>query len=195
MVHQGTLHQSTGPHPVHRGDRLTSAGQPVKHLAESGEVYMDFGTAMESSVVIMSAYGCAESNTQIMFRVVSLEEELLDVPEYQGVPIGADNILVSQEGQPLFRSHTCLCLICEFGRVLCPSRRYLGLQVQRFCAHSAWSLRSDGRKHGGRGFRAGRTGLSAARIANTRRPTTSKLLLANPCVPILCGFLEACNHC
>ena len=42
MVHQGTLHQSTGPHSVHRGDRLTSAGQPVKHLAESGEVYMDF---------------------------------------------------------------------------------------------------------------------------------------------------------
>ena len=116
-----------------------------------------------------------------------------------------DNILASQESQPLFRSHTCLCLICEFGRILCASRGYLGLQVQRFCAHSAWSLRSDGRKHGGRGFRAGRTGLSAARIANfrrigtdeyhTRRPTTSKLLLANPCVPILCGFLEACNHC
>ena len=30
LVHQGTLHQATGPHPVHRGDRLHqrwSAGQ------------------------------------------------------------------------------------------------------------------------------------------------------------------------
>ena len=123
----------------------TSADQPVKHVAGSGEVYMDFGTAMEISVVTVSACGSTGSNTQIMLRVVSLEEELLDVPEYQRVPIGVDNILVSQEGQPLFRSHTCLCLICEFGRVLCPSRGYLGLQVQRFCAQSAWSLRSDGR--------------------------------------------------
>ena len=201
MVHQGTLHQSTGPHPVHRGDRLTSAGQPVKHLAESGEVYIDFETAREFSVVIVSA----ESYTQTMLRVVSLEEELLDVPEYQEVPMEVDTILVSQEGQPPFRSHTCLCLICEFGRVLCFSRGYFGLQVQRFGAHSAWYLRSDGREHGGRGFRAGRTRLSTARMAHfrgigtgeyhMRRPTTSKLLLADPCVPILCGFLEACNHC
>ena len=97
-----------------------------------------------------------------------------------------DNILVPQEGQPLFRSHTCLHLICEFGRVLCPARGYLGLRVQRFCVHSAWSLWSDGREHGGRGFRAGQTGLSAARMAkfrgigtgeyHMRRPTTSKLL-------------------
>ena len=65
----------------------TSAGQPVKHVAGSGEVYIDFGTAMEFSVVTVSAYGSAGSNTQIMMRVVSLEEELLDVPEYQGVPI------------------------------------------------------------------------------------------------------------
>ena len=88
---------------------------------------------MEFSVVTISA----ESNTQTMLRVVFLEEELLDVPEYQGVPMEVDTIIVSQEGQPLFRLHTCLCLICEFGRVLCSSRGYLGLQVQRFCAHSA----------------------------------------------------------
>ena len=30
---------------------------------------------------------------------------------------------------------------------------------------------------------------------HTRRLTTSKLLCANPCVPIVCGFLGACNHC
>ena len=82
MVHQCTLHQSIGSHSVHSGDRLTSAGQPVKHLAESGEVYMDFETAIEFSVVIISA----ESNTQTMLRVVFLDEELLDVPEYRGVP-------------------------------------------------------------------------------------------------------------
>ena len=35
--------------------------------------------------------------------------------------------------------------------------------------HSAWSLRSDGREHGGRGFGAGRTGLSAARMAKIQR--------------------------
>ena len=28
-----------------------------------------------------------------------------------------------------------------------------------------------------------------------RRPTTSKLLFAHPCVPIVCEFLEACSHC
>ena len=44
---------------------------------------MDFETAMEFSVVILSA----EWNTQTMLRVVSLEEELLNVPEYQGVPM------------------------------------------------------------------------------------------------------------
>ena len=96
----------------------TSADQPVKHVAGSGEVYMGFDTANTGS------------NTQIMLRVVSLEEELFDVPECQGVPIGVDNILVSQESQPLFRSHNYLCLICEFDRVLCPSRGYLGLQDQ-----------------------------------------------------------------
>ena len=78
---------------------------------------MDFETAMEFSVVIISA----EWNTQTMLRVVSLDEELLNVPEYQGMPMEVDTILVSQEGQPLFRSHICLCLICEFGRVLCAS--------------------------------------------------------------------------
>ena len=57
----------------------TSAGQPVRHVAGSGEVYMDFGTAMEISVVTLSAYESSGSNTQIMMRVVSLEEELLDV--------------------------------------------------------------------------------------------------------------------
>ena len=40
-----------------------STGQPVRHVAESGEVYMDFDTAMEIIVVTLSA------------RVVSLEEE------------------------------------------------------------------------------------------------------------------------
>ena len=57
----------------------TSAGQPVRHGAESGGVYMDFDTAMEIIVVALSAYESSGSNTQIMMRVVSLEEELLDV--------------------------------------------------------------------------------------------------------------------
>ena len=51
-----------------------------------------------------------------MLRVVSLEEELLDVPEYQGVPMEVDTILVSQEGQPLFRSHTaCVSYVNSAG--------------------------------------------------------------------------------
>ena len=57
----------------------TSAGRPVRHVAGSGEVYMNFGTAMKISVVTLSAYGSSGSNIQIMMRVVSLEEELLDV--------------------------------------------------------------------------------------------------------------------
>ena len=128
-------------------------------------MYMNLGTAMEIMVVTVNAYGSTKSNTQIMLRVVSLEEELFDVPEYQGVPIEECNILVPQENEPLFSSTLWLCLICELGRALCPSRGYLGLQVQRFRAHSAWSLRSDGKEHGGRGFQAGRSGLSAARMA------------------------------
>ena len=65
----------------------TSAGQPVEHVVGSGEVYMDFGTTMEISVVTVSAVGSAGSNTQTMMRFVSLEGKPLDVPEYQGVPI------------------------------------------------------------------------------------------------------------
>ena len=57
----------------------TSAGRPVRHVAGSGEVYMNFGTAMKISVVTLSAYRSSGSNVQIMMRVVSLEEELLDV--------------------------------------------------------------------------------------------------------------------
>ena len=79
---------------------------------------MDFEIAIEFSVVIISA----ESNTQTMLRVVFLDEELLDVPEYRRVPMEVDTILVSQEGQQLFKSLTCVRLICEFGRVLCSSK-------------------------------------------------------------------------
>ena len=69
----------------------TSAGQPVEHVVGSGEVYMDFGTAMEISVVTASAVGSAGSNTQIMMRVVSLEGKLLETPEYQGVQEGVNH--------------------------------------------------------------------------------------------------------
>ena len=82
----------------------TSADQPVKHITGNGKVYMDFDTAMEIIDVTVNANRNTGSNTQIMLHVVSLEEELL--------------------------AHTYLCLICEFDTVLCPSRGYLGLQVQ-----------------------------------------------------------------
>ena len=168
LVHQGTLHQARGPHPVHKAIAYTSADQPVKDVAGSGKVYMDFGTAMEIIVVTVNAYGSTRSNTQIMLRVVSLEEELFDVPR-------VGNILVTR-----------------------PSRGYLGLQVQRFRAYSAWSLQSDGREHGGRGFQAGRSGISAARMAKIqgnryrrmRRPTTSKLLLGILACPFSVGSLK-----
>ena len=78
---------------------------------------MDFETAMKFSVVINKR---RMEHTDHVARV-SLDEELLNVPEYQRVPMEVETILVSQEGQPLFRSHICLCLICEFGRVLCAS--------------------------------------------------------------------------
>ena len=179
MVHQGTLHQSTGPHSVHRGDRLT--GQPVKHLAENGEVYMNFETAMGFSVVITNA----ESNTETILRVMFLEEELLDVPEHEGVPMEVDTNNYSN------RTLACVSYVNSAGSSV----------PRRFCVHSAWSLRSDGREHGGRGFQAGRTRLSTTRMANfrgigtgeyqMRRPTTSKLLLADSRVPILCH----CRDC
>ena len=35
----------------------TSAGQPVKHVASGGEVYMDFGTTMEIIFVTVNANG------------------------------------------------------------------------------------------------------------------------------------------
>ena len=151
----------------------TNADQPAKHDAESDKVYMDFDTAMEIIVVTVNAYGNTGSNTQIMLCVVSLKE---------GCLIGVDKILVSQKGQPLFSSHTCLCLICEFG------------------VHSAWSLRSDGREHGGRGFRADQIELSAARMTkfgrigageyHMRGPTTPKLLLGILPCPFSVGSLK-----
>ena len=82
---------------------------------------MDFETTVEFRVV--------EWNTQTMWRVVCLDEKLLN--EYQRVPVGVDTILVSQKGQPLFKSHICLRLICEFGKFLCSSRGYFILQVQK----------------------------------------------------------------
>ena len=51
-----------------------------------------------------------------MMRVVCLDEELLS--EYQRVTMGVDTMFVSQKGQPLFKSHICLRLICELGKVL-----------------------------------------------------------------------------
>ena len=96
----------------------TSADQPVKHVAESGEVYMDFDTAMEIIVVTVNAYGNTGSNTQIMLRVVSLKEEL---PHWSVQHI-------SQEGQPLFRSHIYLCL-----KVLCPSKDILDCKSKNLC--------------------------------------------------------------
>ena len=102
----------------------TSADQPVKHDAESGKVYMNFDTAMEIIVVTVKAYGNTGSNTQNMLRVVSLKE---------GCLIGVDNILVSQKGQPLFRSHTYLCLICKFDRILCPSKDFLACKSKNLC--------------------------------------------------------------
>ena len=90
----------------------TSAGQPVKHVAGSGEVYMDFGTAMEFSVVTVSAHGSAGSNTQIMMRVVSLEEELLDVPEYQGVPIEEWTTYLFHKRVNHYSDRTLACVSC-----------------------------------------------------------------------------------
>ena len=57
---------------------------------------------MEIIVVTVNAYGSTRSNTQIMLRVVSLEEGLFDVPR-------GGNILVTQENEPLFSS-TLACV-------------------------------------------------------------------------------------
>ena len=54
-----------------------------------------------------------------MWRVVCLDEKLLNE---------VDTIHVSQKGQPLFKSHICLRLICKFGKFLCSSRGYLILK-------------------------------------------------------------------
>ena len=68
----------------------------------------------------------------------------------------------------------------------------------KWCQPEYWhTSQSDGVEHGGRGFRAGRTRLSAARMANfqgnrsceyhMRRPTTSKI--------VFCGSLRAHSVC
>ena len=90
----------------------TNAGQPVEHVVESGEVYMDFGTAMETSVVTVSAVGCAGSNTQIMMRVVSLEGKLLDVPEYQVVPIQEWTTYLFHRRVNHYSDPTVACVSC-----------------------------------------------------------------------------------
>ena len=114
LVYQGTL--SSSSRESMEVTAYTSAGQPVEDVVGSGEVYMDFGTAMEISAVTVSAVGSTR-----------------ECPFKSGQ--------IPQESQPLFRSHSCLRLMCEFGGVLCSARGYLGLQVRRFCRHLSWCLR------------------------------------------------------
>ena len=104
-------------------------------------MYMDFGTAMERSVVTVSAVGNAGSNTQIMMRVVSLEGKLLDVPEYQGVPIQEWTTYLFHRRVKHSSDPTVACASRVNLVGSCPPRRYLGLQVRRFCGHPPWCLR------------------------------------------------------
>ena len=128
----------------------TSADQPVKHDAESGKVYMDFDTAMEIIVVTVNAYGNTGSNTQIMLRVVSLKEGCL----------WTTYLFHKRVNHYSDRTLTCVSYVNSIGSSV--PQRISWLASPRICAHSAWSLRSDGRGHGGR------TRLSAALMANFR---------------------------
>ena len=66
-----------------------TAYTPVEHVDREWRTCCTWTSEpqVEISVVTVSVIGSAGSNTQIMMRVVSLEGKLLDVPEYQGVPI------------------------------------------------------------------------------------------------------------
>ena len=186
LVHQGILHQARGPHPVHEVTAYTSADQSVKDVAGSGEVNMDFGTAMEIIVVTVNAYGSTRSNTQIMLRVVSLEEELFDVPEYQGVPI-----LVPQENEPLFSSTlACVSYVNSIGPsvpqediLACKSKGsvYTPLGLCGVTAGSSVAV----------AIKPSRMAkIQGNRYRRMRRPTTPKLLLGILACPFSVGSLK-----
>ena len=101
-----------------------------------------------------------------------------------------DNILVPQEGQPLLRSHTCLHLMYEFGRVLCPAEDILACK-SKGSVNTPLGLC---REHGGRGFRAGRTGLSAARMAKFRGFGTGERKALRFAAPMACSRRNVVAH-
>ena len=66
-----------------------------------------------------------------MWRVVCLDEKLLNE---------VDTILVSQKGQPLFKSHICLRLTCEFGKFLSSSRGNFNFCKSKGSVHTPHGL-------------------------------------------------------
>ena len=140
LVHQGTLHQATRPHPVHGGDSL--------HQRWTASRTCCWEWRSVHGLRNHNGNKCPHSERRWKRWIEHTDHDALCVsrgtsqsmsPSAMECPFKSGQ-LVPQEGQPLFRSHSCLRFLCEFGGVLCPARGYLGLQVRKFCAHLPWCL-------------------------------------------------------
>ena len=184
----------------------TSADQPVKHVAGSGEVYMDFGTAMEISVVTVSANGSTGSNTQIMLRVVSLEEELLDVPEYQGVPIEEWTTYLFHKRVNHFSDRPLACVSCvnsvgssvpQEDILACKSKGSVHTPLG-LCGVTAGSTVAVAFEPAGPGSlppawpNSGESVQASTTCGDRRRRSCCLRILA---CPFSVGSFEACDHC
>ena len=132
-----------------------------------------------------------------------LEEELLDVPEYQGVPIEewATYLFHKRVNHYSARTLACVSYVNSVGSSV-PQKDILA-RKSKGSVHTPFGLC---------GVTAGSTVAVAFEPARPGSPPPAwqnsgesvqahaetddaKVVAWDPCVPFLCGFLEACDHC
>ena len=98
-----------------------------------------------------------------------LEEELLDVPEYQGVSIEewATYLFDKKVNHYSARTLACVSYVNSVGSSV-PQKDILACK-SKGCVHTPLGLCGGTAEHGGRGFRADQIWLSAARMAKFGR--------------------------
>ena len=128
-----------------------------------------------------------------MLRGVSLEEELHDVPEYQGVLIEEWATCLFHKRVNHYSARTLACV------------SYVNWEWSSVPQEDILACKSKGSVHTPFGLCGVTAGSTVAVAFEPARPGESveahavtddaKVVAWDPCVSILCGFLEACDHC
>ena len=137
-----------------------------------------------------------------MLRVVPLEEELLDVPEYEGVPIEewATYLFHKRVNHYSARTLACVSYVNSVGSCVpqkdilaCKSKGSVHTLVG-LCGVTAGSMVAVA-------FELTRSGsppsawLNSGESVQAHTETDDAEVVAwDPSVPFLCGFFEACDH-